>query len=57
MMSNTVRKRKTELPKGWTCTCGLFHRFSLWVYAHWDIEITTTCDCGRQVTFLGGEEI
>jgi len=46
---------KEELPKGYDCpACGRFHRFSPWVYAHWDIAITHSCNCGVEATILMG---
>lgn len=36
-----------QLPKGFVCRCGKQHRFSLWVYAHFDEQLEFTCpDCG-----------
>lgn len=38
-----------SLPKGFKCTCGKEHPFVDYVYAHWNIELTTTCDqCGTK---------
>lgn len=36
-----------KLTKGYTCKCGKFNLFSLWVFAHWDELITHKCECGR----------
>jgi hypothetical protein len=34
-------------PKAGTCpACGRETPFEAYVYAHWDIELVTTCDCG-----------
>lgn len=37
-----------ELAKGYAChTCGEWHAFPAYVYAHWDLLIKHTCDrCG-----------
>lgn len=50
-----------DLPKGWTCDCGLEHRFHPWVYAHWGIFITGRCGdedgkkgCYREFEFRRG---
>lgn len=37
----------TKIPKGYTCACGKFHRYTAWVYAHAHINIQHTCKCGR----------
>lgn len=40
---------KKETPKGFTCeTCGTFHKYALYVYAHTRDIITHTCDCGAK---------
>lgn len=34
--------------KGVTCTCGKYHEFNGYVYAHWNTLLSLTCDrCGR----------
>lgn len=33
-------KKESE---GLSCTCGHFHPFGGWVYAHWYIEVVFTC--------------
>jgi hypothetical protein len=36
-----------DLPKGFKCkSCGTFHEFSMWVYAHWRDILTHNCECG-----------
>lgn len=37
-----------ELIEGYTCMCGKFHKYPGYVYAHWTIELTHTCDCGKK---------
>lgn len=44
-----------ELPKGYKCTCGKFNEYPAYVYAHWDIELVHTCDCGKIWTICEGE--
>jgi len=39
---------------GFTCECGKFIEFGAYVLAHWDIELTHTCDCGRKHTVESG---
>lgn len=36
--------------KGYTCTCGKYHKFPMYVYAHPTDELIHKCDCGRKVT-------
>ncbi len=44
-----------ELPKGFKCKCGKFHRFHVWVYAHWRELLDFTCDeCGQKYTVVMG---
>lgn len=39
--------KKESLPKGFTCECGTFHKFSAYVFAHWTDDLRWKCDCGR----------
>ena len=53
-------KRPTErpLPKGWVCECGKFNQFPLWVFAHWNEEISGKCEkCDRKELFLQGVKL
>lgn len=34
--------------EGFTCECGKFHVFGVYVMGHWGEELTHTCDCGRR---------
>jgi len=46
---------KEDLPKGYTCTkCGAFHRFTAYVYSHWDMPLTHLCDCGVHHDIMRG---
>lgn len=44
-----------ELPKGFTCECGVEYRFPLYVYAHWRTALDFTCpECKRSYTVITG---
>lgn len=44
-----------DLPKGFTCSsCGKEHRFSLWVYGHWNEGLSMVCDCGLRHSIRKG---
>jgi predicted nucleic acid-binding Zn-ribbon protein len=46
------------MKKGYTCKCGHQHRFTLWVFAHYDETLIHFCpDCGRENTFKKGKVI
>ena len=48
----------SELPKGYTCLCGAEHAFHVWVFSHWDIPLTHTCEkCGSINTIQRGVRI
>jgi Zn ribbon nucleic-acid-binding protein len=36
-------------------TCGKEHKWSVYVFAHYDIELVHTCDCGQKVHLCSGE--
>ena len=39
----------SELAKGFNCeTCGKFHQFSMYVYAHMRDPLTHHCECGAK---------
>lgn len=47
-----------DTPKGFACaTCGKFHEFSGWVYAHWRERLTHTCECGARYSICRGRAI
>lgn len=47
--------KRDTMPKGFKCECGTEHPFSAYVYAHWDIRLSHTCDeCGARHNILGG---
>jgi transcription elongation factor Elf1 len=44
-----------QLRKGFDCTtCGENTPFSAYVYAHWGILLTHTCECGAQHSIYKG---
>ena len=43
-----------DLKKGYVCGCGKYNRFTAWVYAHMNIKIRHTCECGRTNILLRG---
>ena len=48
-------KSSGTLPKGFTCDCGREHKFPLYVYAHWNILLTMTCEsCSRTYEIQNG---
>jgi hypothetical protein len=56
-MPKKHKEKKLELPKGFNCDCGRFNAFSSYVYAHWDMDLTFTCECGREYcVYLGKAE-
>ena len=48
-------KKSGELPKGFVCACDKFNKFPPWLYAHWDVEVEFTCECGRVYRIWMGE--
>ena len=56
------RKRPVVAPqlpgdpiKGFRCSgCNQRHEFPPYVYAHWDEELTHTCDCGVRHIIVNG---
>ncbi len=47
-------KIKEEVVKGFTCSCGKFNRYELYVYAHWRDPLKFTCECGRRYSIVCG---
>lgn len=44
-----------ELAAGFDCKCGKFHKYPLWVYAHWTTRLVFTCpDCKREYEIFAG---
>lgn len=42
-------------PKGFTCECSTFHRYSSYVYAHWRDRLFHTCEqCGAKHAIVCG---
>jgi hypothetical protein len=50
-----ITKKKKPLPKGFTCRCGVFNEYPVYLFAHWDEELVFTCDCKRAYVILQGE--
>ncbi|NDV50405.1 hypothetical protein [Salipiger sp. PrR003] len=57
-MADAVREARLGVQFGATehfmCRCGETHLFDGYVLAHWDIELSHTCSCGRGHTFKKG---
>lgn len=55
-MSNQGQCQASEaLPKGFTCVCGEYHKFPVYVFAHWQERLIYTCKkCGACYGVLGG---
>ena len=49
------RSMNQNLPRGYTCDCGKFNKYSLYVFAHWTIELVHTCECGKKWRILRGK--
>ena len=46
---------ETDLPKGYTCACGEYHKYPGYIYAHFREMIDHTCPkCRRVYTILLG---
>lgn len=44
-----------DLPKGFTCFCGVFYKYPAYVYAHWKDELVFTCpDCHNKYLIIEG---
>lgn len=44
-----------ERAKGFTCECGKYHAYAMYVYAHWQDLLKHTCDqCGAKHDILLG---
>lgn len=45
----------SDLPKSAKCPrCGVETTFDLYVFAHWNIELTRTCECGCEIGLQRG---
>ncbi len=48
--SPNPNRSPNQNPTGYTCPkkgCGRFHEFSVYVMAHWLVELVHICDCGQ----------
>ena len=44
--------------KGFHCgQCGKFASFGVWLYAHWNIHVVHTCDCGARTELYAGKPL
>lgn len=50
-------EKPRPMAKGFTCPCGRSHRFSMYVFAHWDDRLTFPCACKREFTIRRGVAI
>lgn len=46
--------KEDDLPKGYTCACGITHAYPMYVFAHWRDELTHSCSCGRKAIIVCG---
>lgn len=44
----------SDLTKGFTCECGKYEKYSVYVYAHWDVKLIFTCECGIKYSIIKG---
>jgi len=51
--SNRIVKMRGD-DSGYTCACERTHKYPAYVYAHWNDELTHTCECGRTATIQNG---
>lgn len=48
-MKHSPTPSQRPLPKGFNCeTCGKWHDFSMYVYAHTTVTLKHKCDCGAE---------
>jgi hypothetical protein len=44
-----------DFESGFTCGCGEYHKYSVYVYSHYDIELIFTCPkCGNKYSIISG---
>lgn len=44
-----------KAPEGYTCKCTEYHKFPVYVYAHWrELLIHTCSNCGRKNEIVAG---
>ena len=46
---------RDNIEDGYTCKCKKYHKFPAYVYAHYDIELTHVCECGRKNIIKSGK--
>lgn len=42
------------MEEGYRCECGIYTKYTSYVYAHWETSLRHVCDCGREYTILRG---
>jgi hypothetical protein len=53
-----MTKRKKEPQKGFTCTCGEYVAFPMYVYAHWTVPLVYACPkCKKKWDLLQGQAV
>ena len=56
MKKKPMDNRTPKNGAGFSCPCGKFHLFGVYVAAHWNEHLTHTCDeCGRQHSVKNGK--
>ena len=46
-----------KLAAGFTCQkCDTFHKYDVYMYAHWHIKLLITCGCGWMYVIYEGNE-
>lgn len=44
-----------NIAKGFICVCGKEHNYPVYVFAHYDVELTFTCPgCNKEYDILSG---
>lgn len=55
-MSEPHKVTKIEIPGGFTCEdCDKYNKFDAYVFAHWRVQLNTTCECGTQYHIIMGQ--
>jgi len=55
--NDNTKEHKAIMPKGYLCSCGVYNKYTAWVYAHWYEGIRHTCKCGKKNTICEGKVI
>ncbi len=55
-MNPAAKMNPEKMQPGYTCLCGEYHGFGMWVAAHWHEVLTNTCGaCNRTNTLKEGQ--